>query len=160
MGDGQNLKRVLEEKGLNIRNISKITGITASTLYSIVNRDSNLRYDWALRIANILDIEPEEICSNSPFSGELKKEDVYPTVKDEKGRLDNMRVKGYLESSLMPLMKLYGPTAMPELDRLLTDFYQLDDEARAEIIQFINMKKKTHKDPERVRNIKSIPGWK
>ena len=51
MGDGQNLKRVLEEKGMNIRKISKITGITASTLYSIVNRDSNLRYDWALRIS-------------------------------------------------------------------------------------------------------------
>ena len=99
MGDGQNLKRVLEEKGMNIRKISKITGITASTLYSIVNRDSNLRYDWALRIANILNIEPEEICSNSPFSGELKKEDVYPTVKDQKGRLDNMRVKSYLESA-------------------------------------------------------------
>lgn len=160
MGDGQNLKRVLEEKGLNIRKISKITGITASTLYSIVNRDSNLRYDWALRIANILDIEPEEICSNSPFSGELKKEDVYPTVKDEKGRLDNMRVKGYLESSLMPLMKLYGPTAMPELDKLLTDFYQLDDEARSEVIQFLNMKRKNHRDPERMKDVKNIPAWK
>ena len=91
MGDGQNLKRVLEEKGSNIRKISKITGITASTLYNIVQKDGNLRYDWALRIANVLDIEPEEICENSPFSGALTKDDVYPTVKDRKGYLDNLR---------------------------------------------------------------------
>lgn len=160
MGDGQNLKRVLDEKGMNIRKISKITGITASTLYSIVNRDSNLRYDWALRIANILNIEPEEICSNSPFSGELKKEDVYPTVKDPKGLLDNLRVNGYMEGSLTPLLRLYGPTAMPDVDKLLTDFYKLDDEARSEVIQFLNMKKKTHQDPKRVSDVKKIPGYK
>ncbi|MBP8968404.1 MAG: helix-turn-helix transcriptional regulator [Lachnospiraceae bacterium] len=159
MGDGQNLKRVLEEKGSNIRKISKITGITASTLYNIVQKDGNLRYDWALRIANVLDIEPEEICENSPFSGALTKEDVYPTVRDPKGFLDNMRVKGYLEGSLTPLLKLYGPTAMPDVDKLLTDFYQLDDEARSEVIQFLNMKKKTHKDQDRVKDVKNIPGW-
>lgn len=159
MGDGQNLKRILDEKGMNIRKISRITGITASTLYSIVNRDSNLRYDWALRIANILDIEPEEICTESPFSGNLKKEDVYPSVKDPKGLLDKMRVKGYLESSMYQLMMLYGPTAMPEVDKLLTDFYQLDDESRSEVIQFINMKKKNHKDPQRVKDTKGIKGW-
>ncbi len=160
MGDGQNLKRVLEEKGSNIRKISKITGITASTLYNIVQKDGNLRYDWALRIANVLDIEPEEICENSPFSGALTKEDVYPTVRDPKGKLDNLRIKGYLEGSLIHLLKLYGPTAMPDLDKILTDFYQLDDEARSEVIQFLNMKKKTHKDPARVKDIKKIPGWK
>ena len=60
----------------------------------------------------------------------------------------------------MPLMKLYGPTAMPELDKLLTDFYQLDDEARSEVIQFLNMKRKNHRDADRVKDIKSIPGWK
>ena len=160
MGDGQNLKRGLEEHGTNIKRIAKITGITSSTLYTIVKRDSNLRYDWALRIANILNIEPEEICQNSPFSGGLSKEDVYPSVKDPKGILDNMRVKGYMESSLMPLLKLYGPTAMPDVDKLLTDFYQLNDDARSEVIQFLNMKRKNHRDPDRVKDIKKIPGWK
>ena len=160
MGDGQSLKRILDEKGSNIRKISKITGITASTLYNIVKKDGNLRYDWALRIANVLDIEPEEICANSPFSGALTKEDVYPTVKDPKGRLDNLRINGYLEGSLTPLLKLYGPTAMPDVDKLLTDFYKLDDEARSEVIQFLNMKKKTHMDPKRVNDVKKIPGYK
>lgn len=156
MGDGQNLKRILDEKGTNIRRISKIAGLSASTLYSIVTRDSNLRYDWALRIANALDIDPEEICSNTPFSGDLTLEDVFPSMKDPKGLWNNKRVKGYLDSSLLDLMQLYGPTHMPEVDKILTDFYQLDDEARQEVIEFLNMKKKTHKDPQRAEDIKNI----
>jgi len=65
-----------------------------------------------------------------------------------------------LEGSLTPLLKLYGPTAMPDVDKLLTDFYKLDDEARSEVIQFLNMKKKTHQDPKRVSDVKKIPGYK
>ena len=50
----------------------------------------------------------------------------------------------------MPLMELYGKNAMPDVDNLLTSFYQLDDEARSEIIATIKMKPQYHKDVKRL----------
>ena len=68
MGDGKNLKKYLDEKGTNVRKIAKATGISATTLYSIIQKDSNIRFDFALRLANELQIDVNEICSASPFS--------------------------------------------------------------------------------------------
>lgn len=38
MGDGKNLKKYLDEKGTNVRKIAKATGISATTLYSIIQK--------------------------------------------------------------------------------------------------------------------------
>ena len=72
MGDGKNLKKYLDEKGTNVRKIAKATGISATTLYSIIQKDSNIRFDFALRLANELQIDVNEICSASPFYGTIK----------------------------------------------------------------------------------------
>ena len=61
MGDGKKLKEYLDEKGTNVRRIAKETGISATTLYTIIQKDSNIRFDFALRLANALDIEPKEL---------------------------------------------------------------------------------------------------
>jgi transcriptional regulator with XRE-family HTH domain len=63
MGDGKKLKEYLDEKGTNVRRIAKETGISATTLYTIIQKDSNIRFDFALRLANALDIDVNEICS-------------------------------------------------------------------------------------------------
>ena len=73
MGDGKKLKEILDSKGTNVRQIAKATGISATTLYSIIQKDSNIRFDFALRLANELEIDVNEICSASPFSGVFKK---------------------------------------------------------------------------------------
>ena len=64
MGDGKNLKKYIDEKGTNVRKIAKATGISATTLYSIIQKDSNIRFDFALRLANELQIDVNEICSD------------------------------------------------------------------------------------------------
>ncbi len=56
-------------------------------------------------------------------------------------------------------MELYGKNAMPDVDNLLTSFYQLDDEARQEVIETIKLKLQYHKDPERAKEVKNIKGW-
>ena len=63
MGDGKKLKEILDSKGTNVRQIAKATGISATTLYSIIQKDSNIRFDFALRLANELEIDVNEICS-------------------------------------------------------------------------------------------------
>lgn len=56
-------------------------------------------------------------------------------------------------------MALFGKNSMPDVDNLLTSFYQLDDEARQEIVETIQFKLKYHKDPERAENVKQIKRW-
>lgn len=159
MGDGKRLKEIIDAKGTNIRRVAKASGISASTLYSIIQKDTNIRFDYALRIANELEIDVNEICSANPFSGELKEDEIYMTFHDKKGMLDSSRVKEYLQHSMQPLMMLYGKNAMPDVDNLLTSFYQLDDEARSEIVETVKLKLQYHRDPQRAEDIKQIKKW-
>ncbi len=123
MGDGKKLKEILDSKNTNVRQIAKATGISATTLYSIIQKDSNIRFDFALRLANELEIDVNEICAASPFSGAITEEEIYPTLPDGlNGALDGNRVKVYLKNSLYPLMYLFGKNSMPDVDNLLTDY--------------------------------------
>lgn len=160
MGDGKNLKEHIDKNGTNVRKIAKETGISATTLYTIIQKDSNIRFDFALRLANALDIDVNEICTASPFSGSILEEEIYPTLPSGlNGALDSSRVRVYLKNSLYPLMHLFGKNSMPDVDNLLTAFYQLDDEARKEVVETIHFKLQYHKDPERAEEIKKIKGW-
>ena len=160
MGDGKNLKKYLDEKGTNVRKIAKATGISATTLYSIIQKDSNIRFDFALRLANELQIDVNEIWYASPFSDTIKEEEIYPTLPDGlNGALDASRVKTYLKNSMYPLMYLFGKNSMPDVDNLLTSFYQLDNEARQEVVETIRLKLQYHRDPERAEQIRQIKGW-
>lgn len=101
-----------------------------------------------------------EICSASPFSGAITEEEIYPTLPSGlNGALDSSRVKTYLINSLYPLMHLFGKNSMPDVDNLLTSFYQLDDEARKEVVETIPFKLQYHRDPKRAEQVKQIKGW-
>lgn len=101
-----------------------------------------------------------EICSASPFSGAITEEEIYPTLPDGlNGALDSSRIKTYLKYSLYPLMHLFGKNSMPDVDNLLTSFYQLDDEARKEVVETIQFKLQYHRDVERAEQVKQIKGW-
>ena len=56
-------------------------------------------------------------------------------------------------------MYLFGKNSMPDVDNLLTSFYQLDDEARQEVVETIRLKLQYHRDPKRAEQIKQIKGW-
>ena len=161
MGDGKRLKEIIDSKpDTNVRKVAKAAGISPTTIYSIIQKDSNIRFDYALRLANELEVDVHEICSATPFSGELKEDEIYPALPDALGgKLDANRVKTYLKYSLYPLMFLYGKNSMPDVDNLLTSFYQLDDNSRQEIIEMIKIKLKYNKDPERAEQVKQINGW-
>ncbi len=160
MGDGKKLKEILDKKGTNVRRISKETSISPTTLYTIIQKDTNIRYDFGLRLANALEIDVDEICSSSPFSKDISTKDFYPELPSGLNEaLDASRIKTYLTNSLYPLMNLFGKKSMPDVDRLLTLFYQLDDEARKEVVETIQFKLKYHKDEERAEQVKQIKKW-
>ena len=114
MGDGKNLKKYLDEKGTNVRKIAKATGISATTLYSIIQKKIPI-FDliFALRLANELQIDVNEICSASPFLTQLRKKIYLHFQTVLNGALDASRKEAYFKNSMYPLMYLFGKNSMP-----------------------------------------------
>lgn len=50
------MKEILDSKCTNVRHIAKATRINTTALYSIIQKNSNIRFDFALRLANELEI--------------------------------------------------------------------------------------------------------
>lgn len=163
MGDGQKLKEILDKQGKSVRWVAKETTISPTTLYSIIQKDTSIRFDFALRIANVLGIEVSEICSDASLQQEDwsdKERIVLPELPSGMdGVLDGNRVKRYLKDTLYPLMQMFGKNDMPILDEHLINYYQLTDEGRRDVDQFIRMQLSIKKDPERAADIKKITKW-
>lgn len=108
MGDGKKLKAVLDRKGKNVRWIANETAISPTTLYSIIQRDTDIRLDFALRIARVLEIDVSEICSDKYLSEKT-------FINDE------IAVKADTEKII----------------EHLSNYYQLTDDGRRDVDDFI-----------------------
>ena len=80
MSYGARLKEILKEKNMSVKELSKKANINQSTLYTIIRRDTSIRYDHAIRIASILDIDVSEICKINPY--EVRKENLQGTIQN------------------------------------------------------------------------------
>ena len=163
MGDGQRLKEILEQKGKSVRWVARETTISPTTIYSIIQKDTSIRFDFALRIANALGIEVSDICSDASLNSENwdKNDSItlpeLPSGMDE--ILDGNRIKRYLKNTLYPLMCLFGKNNMPKLDEHLTNYYQLSDEGRNDVDQQIKAQLTIKRDPDRAADVKKITKW-
>ena len=70
MGYGQNLKKILKDRKMTVTELARLCKLNPSTLYTCINRDTSIRYDMALPIANTLDIDVNLICKDNPYRGE------------------------------------------------------------------------------------------
>lgn len=93
MGDGKKLKEILDKKNMSISRLAKETGMNRQTIYSIVKRDSYIRYDFALRMANVLEIDVNEICEDNLYN-EIGEKEILPLFSDNFNEvLNNNRLK-------------------------------------------------------------------
>ncbi len=163
MGDGKNLKKILDAQEKSVRWLSKETTISPTTLYSIIQKDTAIRFDFALRIANVLNVEVSDICSDSALQAEDWSDESRITLPELPHGfdkiLDENRIKTYLKNSLYPLMEMFGKNNLPKLDEHLTNYYQLTDEGRRDVDQFINAQLQIKKDPKRAKDVKTIKKW-
>ncbi|MDE5818980.1 MAG: helix-turn-helix transcriptional regulator [Lachnospiraceae bacterium] len=67
MGYVQNLKNILDCKGMTVKELILKAKIASTTPYSIIQRDASIRFDTAIRISNILDIPISSICKDNPY---------------------------------------------------------------------------------------------
>ncbi|MBO6241434.1 MAG: helix-turn-helix transcriptional regulator [Butyrivibrio sp.] len=159
MGDGKQLKETLQKHGVNVRQLSKMTGIKATTLYSIVQKDSFIRFDYGLKIAHVLNEDVNVICTSKPLDGKMAEEDVYKMLGDVPEAMDKNRMKEYLLKKAFPLLKLFGSKNMTVVDEFLRAYYQLPDKDRKEMIEHMDIIVKYHSVPERTEEVKHLPEW-
>lgn len=153
MGYGENLKKTLDENKMTVKELSRYTGISAATLYSIIKRDSPVRYDFALRISNVLDIPIDSICKDNPYS---EGNTFPPLLSNDTSLLANSNKSSYIKSRTMPILKCFNYTEMPVVDELLSSFFALDDAGREEIFDMIKTIAKRHTDEKRAAKLKEI----
>lgn len=153
MGYGKNLKKMLDEKGMTVKELAKKAGIAPTTLYSIIQRDTAIRFDTALKISHILNIPINSICKDNPYdTGET-----LPTLPSDNERLMiNLQKKAYFSDRTLKLVEIFDYTELPHVDQLIADFFVLDDDTRSELFEYLNILKKNHTDPCRQKILKGI----
>lgn len=152
MGYGKKLKEILDKKNMTVIDLSKATKINKSTIYTIIRNDANIRYDFALRIANALEIDINEICQTDTFiTGETMPELPKLPKKDKKKQAID-----YTKYRTSAIYALFDEKELPRVDMILSKFYSLTDEGRQDTLNFINALLKAKTDKKRETLVKKI----
>ncbi len=64
MKDSERLEELMVKKGFTVRRLAKESGVPPTTLYSIMERDTEIRLDVGLRLAKALGVDVKEISSD------------------------------------------------------------------------------------------------
>ena len=64
MKDSERLEELMVKKGFTVRRLAKESGVPPTTLYSIMERDTEIRLDVALTLAKALGVDVKEISSD------------------------------------------------------------------------------------------------
>ena len=153
MGYGQNLKNILDEKGMTVKELAKKAGIAPTTLYSIIQRDTAIRFDTALKISNILNIPINSICKDNPYED---METLPKLPKDKERMMIALEKKAYFSDRTLKLIKNFDYSELPNVDQLIADFFVLNDTARSDLFEYIKIMKKNHTDSGRQKILNKI----
>ena len=152
MGYGANLKKILDDKGMTIKDLSRKTGIAATTLYSIVQRDTSVRYDSAIKIAGILDIPINSICKDNPYDDA----ETLPELKLGMGMSETKAKQSYISYRTSEIIKKFNFQELPMVDQLIADLYVLDSRARKDLFTYVKTLKENYSEPAKVEELKKI----
>ena len=153
MGYGKNLKNILDEKGMTVKELAKKAGIAPTTLYSIIQRDTAIRFDTALKISNILNIPINSICKDNPYED---METLPKLPKDKERMMIALEKKAYFSDRTLKLIKNFDYSELPNVDQLIADFFVLNDTARSDLFEYIKIMKKNHTDSGRQKILNKI----
>ena len=119
-----------------MKKMARKTDIAPTTPYSIIQRDTAIRFDTALRISNILDIPINSICKDNPY------EDMETLPKlpfDKERMIISMEKKAYFSDRTLKIIKKFDYTELPMIDQLIAYFYVLDDAARKDVFEYLKI---------------------
>lgn len=79
MGCGRIIKRILQERGMSIKKLAEVSGVSVNTLYSITKRDSSrIEPETINRIASALGVQPFEL---SPMYEDMQRHEAEQSEK-------------------------------------------------------------------------------
>lgn len=104
-----------------------------------------VRPRW-LKISHILNIPINSICKDNPYDpGET-----LPQLPSDKEQLMiNLQKKAYFSDRTLKLVEIFDYTELPNVDKLIADFFVLNDVARSDLFEYIQIMKRSHTDPKR-----------
>ncbi len=118
MGFGINLKKILKEKGLTIKELAEISGVSINTLYSITKRDTEIPTPEIIKkIANALNIKESDL---------LTYEDLNQAIKSDLESLRQAEIS--LRSKLYDIAEMLNSFALAELLNDAIDMLQDEDD--------------------------------
>ena len=97
MGVGFELKRILRDRNMTIKQLSSISGISLNTLYSITKRDS-VKCDAVIvkTIADALDISPIELYGGVFIGNKEELDTLFPNPSDPESDNNTKSKETYL----------------------------------------------------------------
>lgn len=129
MGDGKRLKEIIESKGTNVRSVGMSADISPTTLYSIIKNDSNIRLDYAIKLASVLKVPVWEFCEvfddKNDFDLEVLNKDLWEN--------------NYHKNVTELVLSKFNKDDMEKVDILLRSFYMLNDSAREDMLGIIKV---------------------
>jgi transcriptional regulator with XRE-family HTH domain len=159
VGDGKKLKQILLEKNFTVKALSKASGVKQTTLYSIIQKDSNIRLDYGYNLANVLGVDVSDICSTAPLKGELSECIELMMPENFGDTIFKSRVRTYLKESMIPLVELNGPEHMEGLDNIIRIYSQLSNDGKTVFLEMAKLTSKYFYDTERVKQVEKIRSW-
>lgn len=148
---------------MNPRKLEKLTGISCQTIYTIIKRDSPVRYDFALRISNATGIPIADICKENPYDdSELplpmsKFENESPFVTT---LLENNRAGVTANYHLRPVLTILGIDQAANVEQLITTYAKLNDDGRKALFDFMITLEKGFTDKARAKEVARIVNFK
>jgi transcriptional regulator with XRE-family HTH domain len=127
MAIGKNLKYLLKQQSMTIKELSERSNISLSTLYAITQRDSfNVRIETLKKIADVLDV------TTSDLLVDVTKHEPDPDVKQAM-----VKVFGKKEAEDIRLFTVLDDAVsdIPLKEQLLRLFEELNTEGREELLK-------------------------
>ena len=130
MGDGKRLKELIDRKGITVRKLARETGISATTLYSIIQKDTRIRLDNGIKIAATLNVPLPSVCGEEVMLG-------LEVIGKGKLRYDaNIIAEEYRMSRLKEACRTAILAQLDLIDGLLRAYGTLDEKRKADTIAF------------------------
>ena len=149
MALGTNLKEILKQRNMSIKDLSKKTGISLNTLYSITKRDGRMaRFDIIKKICETLEVTESELLGfdvkPEDYETENKRQNlrVYEVHRNSDERNGLITTKG-TPQDLVRLFSGFDKIVENTIDSLryeyLSNFDKLNDKGKEKAIEQVEL---------------------
>lgn len=146
MGLGTRMKEILNQKQMTIKQLSKESGVSVNTLYSITKRDNNMaRYDIIEKIATALDVSIEELTGYSIDYNRVQEKTARPGItrlydvieRDPENKSENGGITAMIRSIVENELQSLGYSFSPIQETILENTEKLNPKGQQKVADYV-----------------------